>query len=123
MNPIDPPPEGQDLVIATLTAAGKSSPFIASELGVSVSTVKRARARHRDWIATARTERAEETATRLLAATDQALDRLIALVGSRNEPTALGASKFLIDSARSWHHELDLEARLEEIEARFRHGQ
>jgi hypothetical protein len=123
MTPNDSPaPQGQDLLIATMTTAGRSAAFIASELSISSSTVARARARHRDWISQARSTRAEEISSALLTATDSALTRLIALVNSPNDPVALGASKFIIDSARSWHHEVDLEERIEEIEARLARG-
>ncbi len=122
MNP-DDTPEGRDLIVAQMTVAGRSVAHIASELSISPSTIHRSRAANREWIDARRTERAEEVAATLLAAVDGALTRLVSLLQSPNDGVALGAAKFVLDSASKWHQEIEVERRLSALEERHRRGE
>ncbi len=116
-------PEGRDLIVAQMTVAGRSVAHIASELSISPSTIYRTRASNRDWIDARRSEKAEEVAAALLAATDQALVRIVSLLQSPNDGVALGAAKFVLDSASKWHQEIEVERRLSALEERHRDGE
>ena len=116
-------PEGRDLIVAQMTVAGRSVAEIASELSISPSTIYRTRASNREWIDARRTEKAEEVAATLLAAVDGALARLVSLLQAPNDGVALGAAKFVLDSASKWHSEIDVERRLSALEERHRNGE
>ena len=115
-------PVGGHLAIAAMSAAGASVARIVSELDVSPATIYRVRREHSGWIKDRREEKAAELLGQLMNNTRAAADALVSLLTDPNGPTRLGAAKALLDQASKWRSEIDLEARVAELEERFGYG-
>jgi hypothetical protein len=112
-----PAPRGRDLLIASLSAIGSPSATISRELECSPRTVTRARARHRAWITEQRDITADETAAALLAMNAQAIRALTELIASAQDAVRFGAARFIVESSLKWRDQVDVERRLQALEA------
>ncbi len=111
------PQDPRDLQIAAMTVAGRSTAEIASEVSVSPSTVKRTRARFRDWIDQSRSEVAERVSADLLDLCSNASAALGGLLTARNENVRLGAIRTVLDAAAKWRDSTDIERRISALES------
>lgn len=110
-------PRGRDARVVALIVAGRTARETADEVGCSLSTVTRTRARWRDLITEQRDEIAEQAAAAMLAAVPRAAARMVALVESPVPGIALAASRYIVDSALRWRDQTEVERRLAALEA------
>ena len=113
---IPPRPSGRDLVVATMSAQGRSVARIATEVEVSPQVVVRTRRRHRAWIDAERERVSEEVAAGLITLAEDALDGLRDMLRSPVDPVKLGACRFVLESALKWRDQIDTERRLAALE-------
>lgn len=110
-------PHGRDAEIAARIIVGGSTRAVAQHLGLSTTTVSRARARWRDHIEEKRREQSEETAARLQASAALAASTLVDLLQSPHDGVRLGAARTVLDSALRWSELVTLSNRLDQLEA------
>jgi hypothetical protein len=113
----DTPPKGRALIVARMSAQGWTVRKISAEAQVSETTVTRTRRRHRDWITAARDTVADETAAALLDMNSEALDALREMLHSPLDTIRFGAARFVIESSLRWRDQVDIERRLQALEA------
>ena len=111
-------PHGRDAEIAARIIVGGSTRAVAQPLGLSTTTVSRARARWRDHIEEKRREQSEETAARLQASAALAASTLVDLLQSPHDGVRLGAARTVLRTLPSDGPKLvTLSNRLDQLEA------
>lgn len=102
--------------IVRLTAIGWTRDRVAEAMNVSPRTVDRVRADNRVEIRRLRDDQAEATAAALNSLVPRAIRRLHLLIDSPLDAVALGASKFIVESALRWRDAAEIEQRIRALE-------
>jgi hypothetical protein len=118
MTPKAPPRKRSEEIVACLTG-GMSQVKTATELGISLSTVKRVAADCRPEIDAARAEQTRRVAADLRDRALYAATRLEQMIDSNNDAVAISAIRTALGEALRWADAIDTDERLRAVEARL----